>query len=216
MDANGHFYDLTGRGDGIRLEILQNQRSLALATALVANPSSPGGFGAALRSERQRRSVSLDDIAQTTKVTVRNLEALESEEFDRIPGGILGKGMVRSYVRFLGLDEGEWVTRFLTASGRTGDGVSVNSAEVASFAINVSSHRIKETPDIKLRWAGVFGLLLLLAGFGWLVWGYVHQRAVSAAMRHTNTSSISTLAPVPVLPATLRVSLPPRQLSIQS
>jgi cytoskeleton protein RodZ len=182
---------------------------------MVANPSSPAGFGAALRLERQRRSVSLDDISQTTKVTVRNLEALEADEFERIPGGILGKGIVRSYVRFLGLDENEWVTRFLTASGRGADGVSINSSDVASFAINVSSHRIKKTPDIRLRWVGVVALLLLLAGFGWLVWGYVHQRAVSAAMRHTNTSSISTLTPAPAPPVVIRY-FPEAVLSIQS
>ena len=85
---------------------------------MTAGTTSMEHFGEALRCERQRRSVSLEDIAQTTKVTVRSLQALESDAFDQLPGGILSKGIVRSYVRFLGLDEGEWVERFLDASGQ--------------------------------------------------------------------------------------------------
>ena len=94
-------------------------------------------FGEALRCERQRRSVSLEDIAQTTKVTVRSLQALESDAFDQLPGGILSKGIVRSYVRFLGLDEGEWVERFLDASGQKNPS-SANDKDWAAFALSVS------------------------------------------------------------------------------
>lgn len=136
-------------------------------------------FGEALRGERQRRSVSLEDIAQTTKVTVRSLQALESEAFDQLPGGILSKGIVRSYVRCLGLDENEWVTRFLDASGQNVPPDPIRDKDWVSFALNVSTTRAREITDTKLRWAGVVVLLLLLAGFGWIVWGYVHQRAAS-------------------------------------
>ncbi len=139
-------------------------------------------FGEALRSERQRRSVSLEDIAQTTKVTVRSLKALESDAFDQLPGGILSKGIVRSYVRCLGLDESEWVARFLDASGqKTEPDPMQTQKDWTAFALNVSTTRAREITDAKLRWAGVVALLLLLAGFGWMVWGYVHQRMVSVS-----------------------------------
>ena len=154
-----------------------------------ANPrsiDSIGQFGEALRRERQRRSVSLEDISQTTKVTVRNLQALESDAFEKLPGGILGKGIVRSYVRCLGLNEGEWVERFLDASGQRVETNPVAEKDWTAFAINVSTNRPREVGSTRLRWAGVAALLLLLAGFGWVVWGYVHQRAASVS----NASSI--------------------------
>lgn len=139
-------------------------------------------FGEALRCERQRRSVSLEDISQTTKVTVRSLQALESEKFDQLPGGILSKGIVRSYVRCLGLDEGEWVARFLDASGQIVEQQPViKDKDWVAFALNASTKRVREATDTKLRWAGVFVLMLLLAGFGWMVWGYVHQRVMSVS-----------------------------------
>jgi cytoskeleton protein RodZ len=146
---------------------------------VTVNTTSIDHFGEALRSERQRRSVSLEDISQTTKVTVRSLQALESEAFDQLPGGILGKGIVRSYVRFLGLDEGEWVSRFLDASGQKVEADPVRDKDWTAFAMNVSTTRSRNITDTKLRWAGVLALLLLLAGFGWIVWGYVHSRVAS-------------------------------------
>jgi cytoskeleton protein RodZ len=160
-------------------------------------------FGEALRCERQRRSVSLEDIAQTTKVTVRSLQALESDAFDQLPGGILSKGIVRSYVRFLGLDESEWVDRFLDASGQKNSAATANDKDWAAFALSVSTHRGGKVTDTKLRWAGVVALLLLLGGLGWIVWGYVHQRVTAlssvSAPTYAGSLTVGTPAPKPIV-----------------
>ncbi|MES2219834.1 MAG: helix-turn-helix domain-containing protein [Acidobacteriota bacterium] len=155
-------------------------------------------FGEALRCERQRRSVSLEDIAQTTKVTVRSLQALESDAFDQLPGGILSKGIVRSYVRFLGLDETEWVDRFLDASGQKNP-PAANDKDWAAFALSVSTHRGGRVTDTKLRWAGVVALLLLLCGLGWVVYGYVRERV----------TALSIVSPPPAYASTLTTQAPP-------
>jgi cytoskeleton protein RodZ len=147
---------------------------------LTANTTSMDHFGEALRCERQRRSVSLEDIAQTTKVTVRSLKALEADAFDQLPGGILSKGIVRSYVRCLGLDESEWVARFLDASEQKIEPAPIPpQKDWGAFPLNLSTAGVRAITDATLRWAGVAVLLLLLAGFGWIVWGYVHQRVAS-------------------------------------
>lgn len=153
-------------------------------------------FGEALRRERQSRSVSLEDISKTTKVAVRNLKALESNAFDQLPGGILSKGIVRGYVRCLGLNENEWVSRFLDASGQSSDPAFLPPRDLMAFALNVSNSRtgnisnsrIGKIPGISnlnselgLRWAGVVLLLLLLCGLGWFAWVFVHAHAVSTA-----------------------------------
>jgi cytoskeleton protein RodZ len=164
-------------------------------------------FGEALRDERQRRSVSLEDIAQTTKVTVRSLQALESDAFDQLPGGILSKGIVRSYVRCLGLDESEWVERFLDASGQRNPPPS-NDKDWAAFALNVSSTRDGRMHSTRLRWAGVVGLLLLLVGLGWVVWGYVHQRMAALTNSSPTHYAASFIVPSSVVPR-IAPHLPP-------
>jgi cytoskeleton protein RodZ len=64
-----------------------------------------GAFGDRLRREREMRGITLDEITESTKIARRHLEALETERFDQLPGGVFNKGFVRAYARFLGIDE---------------------------------------------------------------------------------------------------------------
>src|SRR5256885_8812831 len=74
------------------------------------NPVS--SFGDKLRREREMRGVTLEEIAESTKIGTRSLRAIEQEEFEKLPGGIFNKGFVRAYSRFLGLDEEQTVADF--------------------------------------------------------------------------------------------------------
>ncbi|MGE5111646.1 MAG: RodZ domain-containing protein [Acidobacteriaceae bacterium] len=76
-----------------------------------------GSFGDKLKRERELRGVTLDEIAKATKIGTRALKALEDEQFDQLPGGIFNKGFVRAYAKFLGLDEEEMVSDYVTAQG---------------------------------------------------------------------------------------------------
>jgi cytoskeleton protein RodZ len=69
-------------------------------------------FGDKLRREREMRGVTLEEIAESTKIGTRSLRALEQEDFEKLPGGIFNKGFVRAYSRFLGLDEDQTVADF--------------------------------------------------------------------------------------------------------
>lgn len=71
------------------------------------------GFGAKLRAARERRGVSLREIANKTKITVSALEALERNDFSRLPGGIFSRAFVRSYATEVGLDPEETIQEFL-------------------------------------------------------------------------------------------------------
>jgi len=62
-------------------------------------------FGENLRREREMRGVSLEEIAASTKISRRFLEAIEQDDFAKLPGGIFGRSFVRTYARYLGLDE---------------------------------------------------------------------------------------------------------------
>ena len=69
-------------------------------------------FGANLRREREMRGVPLDEIAAATKISVRCLQALEAEEFSKLPGGIFTRSFIRSYAKYLGLDEEKVMAEF--------------------------------------------------------------------------------------------------------
>src|SRR6202020_2822164 len=74
-----------------------------------------------LRWERERRKVSIEKICEETKVASRHLLALEAGEYDALPGGVFRKGIVRSYLRALGLDEVPWIERFEASLRESGE-----------------------------------------------------------------------------------------------
>ena len=62
------------------------------------------GLGEFLRRERELRHISLDDVAERTKIGRRYLEAIEEERYDRLPGETFVRGFIRSYAQSIGLD----------------------------------------------------------------------------------------------------------------
>ena len=64
-----------------------------------------GKFGEHLKRERELREVSLDELSKATRISNRFLQALEDEDWTKLPGGVFGHGFVRSIARYLGLSE---------------------------------------------------------------------------------------------------------------
>jgi len=73
----------------------------------------PGDFGAKLRDARERKGVSLRQIASKTKISVAALEALERNDISRLPGGIFSRAFVRSYAAEVGLDPEKTIQEFI-------------------------------------------------------------------------------------------------------
>jgi cytoskeletal protein RodZ len=72
-----------------------------------------GDFGKKLRDARERRGVSLRQIASATKISVSALEALERNDISRLPGGIFSRAFVRSYALEVGLDPETTIQEFI-------------------------------------------------------------------------------------------------------
>ncbi|MCZ6904391.1 MAG: helix-turn-helix domain-containing protein, partial [Acidobacteria bacterium] len=76
-----------------------------------------GSFGENLRREREMRGVDLREIADATRINLRFLEAVENEKFGALPGGVFNRGFIRSYARYLGLDEEKILGEYELANG---------------------------------------------------------------------------------------------------
>jgi cytoskeleton protein RodZ len=64
-------------------------------------------IGETLRRERIRRNLDLDHISRELKISPKLLEAIEAEQFQKLPGSVFAKSFVRQYAHLLGLDEEE-------------------------------------------------------------------------------------------------------------
>src|SRR6266446_3457447 len=64
-----------------------------------------GNFGERLKRERELREVSMDELTKATRISTRFVQALENEDWAKLPGGVFGHGFVRTIARYLGLNE---------------------------------------------------------------------------------------------------------------
>ena len=124
-----------------------------------------GNFGERLKRERELREVTLEEITQATRIGPRFLEALENEDWDKLPGGVFNRGFVRSIAHYLGLDEEAFLGEYDLAHG-------AHAEQQAQKHAQKIEDRIPPTP-LWIPAALVLGTLLVAAAiifagiYGW-------------------------------------------------
>lgn len=127
--------------------------------------------------------MSIESIAEISKVSPRYLRALETGDFGQLPKGVFRKGVARAYLAALGADELPWMLRFEAALNRSGYGRN-GLDDLTEFAENISRTRPAAYPVSKSRWLGVTGMALLVGLLGWCVWHFVlYGRVVLSSLR---------------------------------
>jgi cytoskeleton protein RodZ len=133
-------------------------------------PSKP--FGEHLKREREMRGVTLEEISAATRIAPRFLAALESEQWELLPGGVFNRGFIRSVARYLGLDEDSLVAEYaLETRGRPEPGVVADPPEEADR-----------------NWARVVVvvlLALLLVAGGWAAVHFLGPKIAARLHKHS-------------------------------
>jgi cytoskeleton protein RodZ len=153
------------------------------------------------------RGVSLDEIAESTKIGTRLLKALEDEQFDLLPGGIFNKGFVRAYAKYLGMDEDQAVADYLQASGNEEPDVQL-IAHPSEWPENKFSD--SGTPRRGFPLVPVFLLVVIVAvGFGgWRLYQRHQEKVAAQAEPAALQSSVSTTVTEPAPSSSLHSSAP--------
>lgn len=84
-------------------------------------------IGEQLRLAREERGISLREISDQTRISVRYLEHIEASDYKRLPGGIFNRSFVKAYAKSVGYDEKlavEGYTRYMRDQGESGDEIS--------------------------------------------------------------------------------------------
>ena len=66
-------------------------------------------LGEELKSRRENRDISLNDISEATKISTRYLKAIETDNYSILPGGIFTRSFIRAYAKQVGMNEDEAV-----------------------------------------------------------------------------------------------------------
>ena len=69
-------------------------------------------IGEKLRLAREARGIALRDISEQTRISMRYLEAIESDDYRRLPGGIFNRSFIRAYAKFIGYDEAQAIDEY--------------------------------------------------------------------------------------------------------
>lgn len=85
-------------------------------------------IGEQLRLAREGRGIPLREISDQTRISMHYLEAIETNDYKRLPGGIFNRSFVKAYAKYVGYDEKEAIdgyTRYMRDElGDTGDEVA--------------------------------------------------------------------------------------------
>lgn len=157
-------------------------------------------FGESLRREREMRGVSLEEISTTTKINLRFLQAIEAEDFAKLPGGIFTRSFLRAYAGYLGLDT---------------ERILVEYQLVAPPAVEgISSFNKTSLPQARRGFLARFVPVLVAAPLlasGYILYRYSHRTPEIAA-------SVTVTPPVssPPVPATQSTAASPSPQGVGS
>lgn len=128
-------------------------------------------FGVLLRRARERRGLSMQDVARVTRISDKWLPALEEARLDHLPAPVFVSGYVRSYARVVGLDEGDLLDRYHALNQQLG-----NSCPPARLPVTESSEETSTTPPrpTQVRWLPV--LLAVVMTLGVALWAVLRAR----------------------------------------
>jgi cytoskeleton protein RodZ len=150
------------------------------------------GVGSALQRAREVRGLSLDEAARDTRLRVDQLDALEREDFDVLPGEVYARASLRTYASYLGLD----ADKVSGAYARTAHEAepALPPGKLGPVERMIAASRIRDNQRFLL--AAAVTILLILLAFGLLSRG--------EAAPPTGEIPVGTASPIPTDP-TVRV-----------
>jgi len=169
-------------------------------------------IGDTLRRERQKRKLDLPQIAGELKISTRFLDAMEQDDFGKLPGGVFTKSFVRQYASFLGLDGEELAAEMEHAlEPEPVSQFPNNKPDVPGIDLGIGNWQsVTERRSPLPSWlkAGVLLVVLMLVCSGVYYWWQRPRHTVTAHEIQPPQSAIP-VAPPPAPPVARPVENPP-------
>lgn len=133
-------------------------------------------IGEKLRLEREAHGIALRDISEQTRISMRYLEAIESDDYRRLPGGIFNRSFIRAYAKFIGFDEQEAIEEYNRTLLEHGESTDDNATKPFRSLVYTDDGAHSRSPLMTLLLA-----IIILAVLSLSVWAGLHfyQRRVA-------------------------------------
>ena len=107
-------------------------------------------IGEKLRLEREARGIALRDISEQTRISMRYLEAIDADDYGRLPGGIFNRSFIRAYAKFIGYDENEAIEDYARTLRERGESETETSSKSHSQVYTDDASNQKRSPVMTL------------------------------------------------------------------
>lgn len=149
--------------------------------------------GGVLRAEREARGLSVEEIADRVKYSVRQVEALEQNDAEHLPQGTFLRGFIRSYARVLGMDEAKLLEVTHTQTEHHFD---VTDVQAGGAPLPITGEGSLRSRYLLL---GALAVAILLAAF---VWTQPKHLSLPTPSRMSEAPAIEPVSTVSSVPAT--------------
>lgn len=148
-------------------------------------------LGEKLRQAREARGIPISEVAEQTRIAPLYLESIDNDDYRALPGGIFNRGFVKSYARYVGVDEQEALLDYAKLLNETegGDGKEVKTYRPQVLTDDNTNHSMIPTLIVAAIILGLMtgGVLFLVS--------YLRQPTESQSENippRTNVNSINT------------------------
>jgi cytoskeletal protein RodZ len=138
-------------------------------------------LGEKLRQAREARGISISEIAEQTRISPLYIKSIEEDDYRTLPGGIFNKGFLKSYAKYVGIDEQEALQDYAALIGSQNNQIE---SESRSYRPEVLTDNRSSS---SLRTIILAALILGLGAFGVLsLVRYFQNNQSNAVVNNTN------------------------------
>jgi cytoskeleton protein RodZ len=145
-------------------------------------------FGEQLRLAREARGISLREISEQTRISTRYLEAIEADDYKRLPGGIFNKSFIKAYAKYIGYDEKEALEAYIRTA--RDQGASPDDVVSTPYQPRVYTDGNSRSPLVTLFLTVLILAILSLGVYAALHW--YQRRAARQASDNQNAPVTNT------------------------
>lgn len=142
-------------------------------------------IGEKLRQAREARDITVGEVAEQTRISPLYIESIENDDYRTLPGGIFNKGFVKSFAKFVGVDEQEAMQ----------DYSSLISQQQISQPEEAKTSRPQVLTDERASSSTIFTIVVAVVILGLMSWGilafvrYVQKNSADDAVANSENSN---------------------------
>ena len=143
-------------------------------------------LGEKLRQAREERGITIMEVSEQTRIFPLYLEAIENDDYGPLPGGIFNKGFVKSFAKYVGIDENEALQDYASL---------ITQQTGSEDNMDPQTYRPEVLTDDRTSSSNLLTIVFAVVILGLMTWGilslvsYIQNQQSQPVVSNANTSN---------------------------